>query len=283
MSCMKTGWLLYEECDYEENRMFAAHMQKCGMPLGVALQVVFTGDMESALLAAPDFAISRQRSPMLSKRIESHGIPVFINARVCEICNDKRNTHRFLQGLPLMKTTFLEPGKPFIPAPGDFPLVVKPAYGHGGDRVSLVRDQAEFDLALSAIFPAPALAQEVATKAGRDLRIYVLFGEIVAAVMRTAQSGIVSNYKRGGRVALHPVDPEERELAEAVMKRFADSGAPLSFAGIDLLYHHGRPVVNEIEDVVGSRMLYQVGGPDIIAMYIREISVRLPHDNSADL
>lgn len=283
MSFMKTGWLLYDERDYEQNRMFAAHMQTSGEPLGVALQVVLTGNINRALSTAPDFVISRQRNPRLSERMESLAIPVFNNARVCEICNEKRNTCRFLQGLPLMKTTFLEPGEPLMPNPGDFPLVVKPAFGHGGDRVSLVRDRAELQRALSAITPGPALLQEVATEAGHDLRIYVLFGQIAAAVMRTAHSGIVSNYKRGGSVALHQVTPEERSLAETVIKRFADSGAPLSFAGIDLIYHHGRPVVNEIEDVVGSRMLYRAGGPDIIAMYIREIANRLWHDNSPDL
>ncbi len=283
MSFMKTGWLLYDERDYEENRMFAAHMQKSGVPFGIALQVVFSGDVDRALSDAPDFVISRQRDPLLSARIEGLGIPVFNNASVCSICHDKRNTHRFLAGLPLMKTTFLEPGNTFLPAPGDFPLVIKPAFGHGGDRVTLVQNLEELALALSAIAPMPALAQEVATGAGCDLRIYVLFGEIVAAVMRTAKSGIVSNFKRGGNVALHTPAPDERALAETVIRRFADSNAPLSFAGIDLLFQHGQPVVNEIEDVVGSRMLYQVGGPDIIAMYIRAIADRLQHDNSADL
>lgn len=283
MSLMKTGWLLYDKCDYNVNRMFPAHMRKVARPLNLALRVVLTERFEEALSDPPDFVISRQRNPLLSARLEELGIPVFNNARVCEICNDKRKTHRFLDGFPLMRTTFLEPGEPYAPDAGDFPLVVKPAFGHGGDLVALAKNQAQLDAALSAIGPMPALSQEVATEAGRDLRIYVLFGEIAAAVMRTAKSGIVSNYKRGGSVALHTASPSEFALTEKVVKRFADSGAPLSFAGIDLLYHRGEPVVNEVEDVVGSRMLYGVGGPDIISMYIRRIADWLQHDNSADL
>ena len=280
---MKTGWLLYDERDYEVNRLFPAHMKKAAKPLDIALRVVLTERFSDALLNPPDFVISRQRNPRLSARLEDMGIPVFNNTRVCELCNDKRLTHRFLNGLPLLKTTFLSPGEPYIPRAGEFPLVIKPAFGHGGDHVVLVENKAQLDNALSAIGPFPSLAQKPASEAGSDLRVYVLFGEIIAAVMRTASSGIVSNFKRGGSVALHTLSAAERALAEKVILRFAASGAPLSFAGIDLLYHHGEPIINEVEDVVGSRMLYKVGGPDIISMYIQRIADRLPHDNYKNL
>ena len=280
---MKTGWLLYDKRDYEVNRLFPAHMEKSAKPLGISLRVVLTQRFSDALLNPPDFVISRQRNPRLSARLEDMGIPVFNNARVCEICNDKRLTHRFLNGLPLLKTTFLAPGEPYIPSAGEFPLVIKPAFGHGGDRVVLVKNQAQLDKALSEINPLHALVQEPASEAGSDLRVYVLFGEIIAAVMRTASSGIVSNFKRGGSVALHTLSSAERALAERVIRQFAAYGSPLSFAGIDLLYHHGEPIINEVEDVVGSRMLYKVGGPDIISMYIKRIADRLPHDISKNL
>ncbi|MFH1512950.1 MAG: ATP-grasp domain-containing protein [Bacillota bacterium] len=280
---MKKGWLFYDERDYEQNRLFAAHMRQKAELLELSLSVVFTEDFKNAVSAPLDFVISRQRNPLLSQRLERMGIPVFNNARVCELCNDKRNTHRFLKGLPLMRTVCLEPGETYAPDVETFPLVIKPAFGHGGDRVALAADQAQLNGALAAIYPTPALAQEVANDAGRDLRVYVLFGEITAAVMRTAQSGIVSNFKRGGSVSLHTLTDAETEVAEKVIRRFADGSAPLSFAGIDLIYHNGHPVINEIEDVVGSRMLYQVSDLDIIELYIRGIAARLTHDNSANL
>ena len=42
-------------------------------------------------------------------------------------------------------------------------------------------------------------------------------------------------------------------------------------AGVDMLYDHGHPVIGEIEDVVGSRMLYQTSDIDIVALYLDEI------------
>ena len=45
------------------------------------------------------------------------------------------------------------------------------------------------------------------------------------------------------------------------------------FAGIDLIYHNGHPVLNEIEDVVGSRMLYNYTDINAGKEYIRYIKM----------
>ena len=65
---------------------------------------------------------------------------------------------------------------------------------------------------------------------------------------------------------------EERSLANQVIQRFRQAGAPLIMAGVDMLYDHGHPLIGEIEDVVGSRMLYQTSDIDIVALYLDEIS-----------
>jgi len=274
MKQLHTGWLLYDQRDYEVNKDFASYIIACGETYGMAITMVLTETMDHAMDGLPDFVISRQRNPQRSERLEALHIPVFNNARVCGLCNDKRNTHRFLQGLPLMKTEFVEEAT-FHPNKSAYPLVVKPAFGHGGDRVAQVFDQAGLTAALAAIHPIPALVQQTASEAGRDLRVYVLFGRIIAAVMRTAKQGIVSNFKRGGSVALHTLTDDERTLAQAVIDRFQAQNAPLSFAGIDLIYHQGHPVVNEVEDVVGSRMLYQVSEIDCADLYLRGIADQL--------
>ena len=38
------------------------------------------------------------------------------------------------------------------------------------------------------------------------------------------------------------------------------------------MYHNGVPVINEIEDVVGSRMLYATHDMDIVAMFVEYIA-----------
>ncbi|MCL1854254.1 MAG: ATP-grasp domain-containing protein [Clostridia bacterium] len=196
-------------------------------------------------------------------------IPVFNSASVCEICNDKRRTRQFLSGLPMLKSEYLLSGGVLTPPRlSAYPLVIKPAQGHGGDRVSLVHDEDQWREAVGAIFPQPVIQQQLAAGAGRDLRVYVVFGEIVAGVMRRAQDGFLCNYKKGGHAALHNLSAPERSLAMEVIARFQANNAPLSFAGIDFLYHHGGPVISEVEDVVGSRMLYQVSDINIAGLFL---------------
>ena len=43
-------------------------------------------------------------------------------------------------------------------------------------------------------------------------------------------------------------------------------------AGVDLLYDHGQPVIGEVEDVVGSRMLYKTSDIDIVSLYLQGLS-----------
>jgi gamma-F420-2:alpha-L-glutamate ligase len=285
---VKTGWLLYEESDLALNRDFADYITREGQKRDLAIQTVRTAQLELGVYAGgtlklrrdgrdvlPDFVLSRQRDALVSEQFERLGVPVFNGSRVCALCNDKRLTHQFLNGVPMMETTFVDHRRAVAPEGSRYPLVLKPACGHGGDRVKLVRNEYDWREAADEILPQNIVQQKPASEAGKDLRVYVLFGEIVAAVMRAARSGIVSNFKRGGAVALHELTPQERALAQAVIERFQQADAPLCFAGVDMLYDGGAPVLGEVEDVVGSRMLYQVSDVDIAGLYLDAVKERI--------
>ena len=285
---MKRLWLLYNDPDYAVNLEFARMMRERGKACSLSIEPVLLSELDLGMdrsgtpfclrngrPARPDAVLSRQRSSLVSAHLESMGIPVFNNSRVCALCNDKRQTYQFLRGLPMPESRFLLPGQSCPPEGTRFPVIVKPALSHGGDRVALVRDETQWREAAACILPEPALQQAVVSRAGYDLRVYVLFGEILTGVLRTAKTGVVSNFKLGGEVALHPPVQEERDLAQAVIRRFEEAGAPLCMAGVDLLYDDGHPVVGEVEDVVGSRMLYQTSHVDIAALYVEGIAKRL--------
>ena len=282
---MKTLWLLYDDINYAVNQGFARMMQERGEPLGLNVQAVVLSELvlgmdensqptclRNGKTARPDAVLSRQRDSLVSEHFERMGVPVFNNSQVCRICNDKRITYQFLQGLPIPQTVFLSPNQSAPPAGTQFPVIIKPACSHGGDRILLVHNEAEWQEAAKRILPEPALQQSVVTEAGQDLRVYVLAGKILAGVMRTARTGVVSNFKQGGHVALHELTEAERTLAQAVIDRFEKAGAPLHMAGVDLLYDHGHPVLGEVEDVVGSRMLYNTSDIDIVALYLAHIA-----------
>lgn len=287
----KICWLLYDAKDLAVNRDYAALMQKTGLRYGLAIEAVTlqeltlgmdaTGQptlLRSGQPARPDAVLSRMRVDWVSEHLERMGIPVFNNSKVCRICNDKRRTHLFLQGLPMAETVFLDGAYGIDGTPANYPRVLKPADGHGGESVQMIEDQAAWEEAsarLQSAGPRPGLHQAVVSRPGRDLRVYVLFGKILAGVLRTAKAGVVSNFKLGGSVELHELTNAERTLAEAVIQRFEEAGAPLCMAGVDLLYGEEGPVISEVEDVVGSRMLYQVSDMDLVDLYLRGIAQRM--------
>ncbi len=288
---MKTCWLLYDAPDLAVNRDYAALMQKTGLRYGLLVETVTLQEITLGMDAQgqptllrngqptkPDAVLSRMRNDLISEHMERMGIPVFNNSKVCRICNDKRRTHLFLQGLPMAESVFLQDPAAENSTPEAWPRVLKPAGGHGGESVQLIEDQAQWQEAVARLCTAghrPALHQAVVSRPGNDLRVYVLFGQILAGVMRTAKQGVVSNFKLGGRVELHTLTDAERELAQAVIQRFSDAGAPLCMAGVDLLYTEQGPVISEVEDVVGSRMLYQVSDIDLVDLYLQGIAQRL--------
>lgn len=277
-------WLLYDDPDFAVNKSFAKMMRERGEERGMTIEPVLMSEislridahgqpfcLRNGVSEKPQAILSRQRDSFVSEHFEWMGVPVFNNSLVCEICNDKRRTHQFLKGLPMPESIFLSSAQSQPPSGTVYPVILKPACSHGGDRVCLVSNDDEWMTAYQKISPEIALQQAVVSDAGRDLRVYILNGKILAGVMRTAREGVVSNFKKGGQVQFHELTSEERALAEAVIERFDESAAPLFMAGVDMLYDHGHPVIGEIEDVVGSRMLYQTSDIDIVSLYLDEI------------
>ncbi len=282
---MKTFWLLYDEKDFEKNRAFARLFDEEGQKRGLTMRLCLLHNLRCGVrdgrafvdmrggAPLPDFAVSRCRDARLLRALEGCGVPVFNSALACEVCNDKAKTHQFLSGLriPMPQTVFVPGTQDALWGDERYPLVVKPACSHGGDRVRLCHTPEEARQALSAIAPMDALLQQPVRDMGVDKRVYVLFGRVVAAVERRAQEGsFLANFSQGGAVRLADVTAEENDIVHRVTDKL-----PLALAGIDFLYENGHPVLSELEDVVGCRMLYRVSEINIVADYLDAILTRL--------
>lgn len=282
---MTEGILLYNKEDYQKNIFFADALTKAGQKLGLHLTLVLAEDAEKdlgELCKKAVFAVNRSRRAALSEALEKRGLRVFNAHRVCLIANDKDLTYRFLRegGIPFLDYTAIPlTGKAKalenlqnIAADFGYPLVAKPAEGHGGDQVALITEESDLTAylkALSATAYKKLLLQRVASEPGKDLRVYVLGGRILAAILREGerQNDIRANYSLGGKAGRHTLTSEEEKLVRSVIKIL-----PADLIGIDMLYHEGHPVLNEIEDAVGCRMLYANTDIDIACEYMRYIA-----------
>ena len=275
-----TGWLIYDGSNIDRNRFFidrwmdAANRREVTLTLVTAQEIswgVREGEhflMHGLRDARPDFAVMRAPYPLLSAHFERMDIPCFNNAKVADICNDKQKTHSLLSDeLPMMPTAFLTPSAFLNPFP--YPVVVKGAHGCGGRAVRLARDGREFQEAVQAISPDTLVVQPLCDEPGKDLRVYVLGNQIIAAMLRFQESDFRSNVGLGGGSSPVPVTDELRDYTGRVLRHF-DTG----LVGIDFIYHQGRLVFNEVEDAVGTRMLYMHTARDIADEYLSMILSR---------
>ena len=236
-------WILYDRADLEHNRFFADRLRDNGERLGMRTRVVTTDSVDGV----PDLVVSRSRDWHISEKLESLGAMVFNDSRTCMVCNDKLETYRMAErlGIPFMPCSVSGEGLPDGP-----PWVVKSRSGHGGSQVAMAGDRDELEKVVDRI-PDP-IVQEAAPVLGRDMRAYVLDGEVLACVMRSSENDFRANYSLGGRAELCEPPEECLRMIEKVVSELH----PM-FVGVDFVFGD-RPYLNEVEDVVGTRMLYSL-------------------------
>lgn len=278
---MTEGWLVYDRENIERNRFFIDRWMQAAARRGISLRLVQTGHIsfgfeegraflkEQLQQARPDFAVMRAAHPLLSAHLEAMGIPCFNSAKVADICNDKRKTHALLAGeLPMMPTAFLT--REAFENPFPYPVVVKGAHGCGGRSVYLARNEEEYLSALKKAAPDSLLVQPLCDRPGRDVRVYVLGNELIAAMLRYQDDDFRSNVGLGGGSRPAELTDELRGYVEKVMAHF-----DIGLVGIDFIFHHGKLMFNEVEDAVGTRMLYMHTQRDIAADYLGLILSRI--------
>ena len=141
------------------------------------------------------------------------------------------------------------------------PFVKKPKSSHGGNGVVMCHSAEEYDENQVCQMPASDL--------GRDVRVWVLGGEIVASILRVSDTDFRSNYCLGGRAELYDLSAEEMAEVQKIIDLVSPLGA--HYYGIDFVFNHGKAVFNELEDTVGARMVYDLTDIDIIDRYIEYI------------
>ena len=264
-------------------------------------------------LRKPDLIINRSRNAQAAEAFEKNGVRVFNSSKVCRIANDKDETKRYLNDfgvsgmeyivLPLDKLFSSDPvyeEQPLLSRARAFgyPFVTKPENGHGGNLVRRIGEEASFseyltelkswyssaqlresrgdaDRKEAIVFPQKLLLERVASDIGKDLRVYVLGNQILAAMLRESRNNeLCANFSLGGTAVPHTLTKKEQTLTERII-----SALPSDFIGIDFIYHNGEPVFNEIEDAVGCRMLYAFTDLDPAKEFMAYISASLlPHN-----
>lgn len=254
------GWIIYSIEDIEKNRKFVEMMEDEFSKYNIQLKTIIIEKDEISRLEMPDFAINRSRKSAVSEMLEDKNIPVFNSAKVTKITNNKYDTYKYLEDVvPVMRYSK-------VSQEIEYPKVIKTLEGHGGREVFLVEDLSQEREVLTGLNKKEVLYQQCSSDLGRDVRVYIIGNQIVAAVLRTSKESFKSNYSLGGDVSLYTLNEKEKAMVNKILKKL-----PLDYGGIDFIFHHKEAVFNEIEDAVGARMLYKTSSIDIVSQYVKYI------------
>lgn len=280
------GWILYNKEDAARNERYIEFHKLEGKKLGIEMKLLYIEEMEFGVqydewyllyegkeMDKPDFAIVRMNYPLLSRQLELMDIPVFNSSFVASICNDKAQTYQYVAktGVAMVDSRFVH--KKFLLEQLNAvkrPFVVKSVSGHGGSQVFLVQEGDAIEHIYEKL-DDHVVIQPLASSKKQDLRVYIVGNEIVGAVLRTGKEGFRSNFSLGGKAEFYTLEEDEKEIVGRIVDLF-DFG----LAGIDFIIgDNGALMFNEIEDVVGSRMLYSCSDINIVALYLEYIKKQI--------
>ncbi|MGE0743382.1 MAG: RimK family alpha-L-glutamate ligase [Hyphomonadaceae bacterium] len=229
---------------------------------------------QSRELYKPDLIIPRCGSETsyftlaVLRHFERQGVAIANSPAAVESVADKLHTLQVLAGakLPIPKTIL---GKfptdvAFIERELGFPVVVKKLRGTRGAGVVLCNSRGEFDdLAnlLGGVSPASdfLFQQYIKASHGRDVRVLVIDGKVVAAMERKAtDGGFKSNISLGGNATPFLPPPEMAELAVRVARELK-----LDIAGIDILFDKGGYRICEANSAPGFQGLEKACAIDV--------------------
>ena len=143
---------------------------------------------------------------------------------------------------------------------------MKSVSGHGGQEVFFVKDLKEVNRIKGEHPNLKFIYQEFLENDG-DVRIYMLNGEAVVAIKRKSNKDYRNNYSLGGEVELYEPSKEMVDSATKVAKLLK-----ADFIGVDFLLTKEGYKIIEIEDPVGSRMVYKLKPElDIIKLFINHV------------
>lgn len=280
------GWLLYSQKDAEQNRSYIdwfideAQKEDIELRLIVREQLdvgIETGRLlwwyEGDAITLPTFAVVRTVEPFLQRLLEDVGVLTFNSFSIAQTTNDKRLTYFEMQklGIPIVDTYFTTAYSFPESPPLNFPLVVKEATGRGGKEVFYITSEDEWNRVLEHISSNELVIQRANVKLGRDIRVFVIGKEIIAAILRKSDHDFRANFTLGGTAELYELSEEEQSLVKKILEHF-DFG----FVGIDfLISEDGNLLFNEIEDVVGSRTLSSTTDINVLEKYVKFIKKRV--------
>ncbi len=276
--------VVYDRLRPEEKMLFDAFERQ-----GVAFDKLYAPQLVcdfSALSDLPQYdvilerCVSQTRGLAVSRIFTALGTRVLNTPGVIEVCGDKLATNAALAraGVPTPRTgvAFDTESAVNLAERFGYPVVLKPTVGSWGRMVSKLSDQDALEAVLEhkETLGGPQhkvfYLQEFVRKPGRDIRAFVVGGEVVAAIYRTSEHW-VTNTARG---AVATNCPLYGELAETAQRAAQAVGGGV--VAVDVLESERGLLVVEVNHTMEFRNSVATTGVDIPAKVVEYALSQVP-------
>lgn len=233
-----------------------------------------------------DFILFWDKDIRLAYYLEQLGYPVFNSSKAIERCDDKSLTHLTLMNTGIKTARTMIAPKTFdnigytnyhfleqVEHQLGFPMVIKESFGSFGQQVYLAQNKEELLLKVKQIGSKSMLFQEfIKTSYGRDIRLQVVGGEVVASMYRYTDGGdFRANLTIGGKMQEYLPTKEQCDLAIRCCEMIG-----LDFGGVDILFgEEEEPILCEVNSNAHFKNIYDCTGVNAADIIINTIKSRV--------
>ena len=227
-----------------------------------------------------DFCIYLDKDKYTSRLLEKTGMKLFNSHAAIESCDDKMTTAILLSnnGISIPKTLpgmlcydpsaqITEETLTYIIKELGLPVIVKTSYGSLGKGVFKADDLNELRALAEQVKCMPHLFQSyISSSYGRDIRVIIIGGKYVTAIMRQSYYDFRSNLEIGGVGSTIEPTMEVRRMCEKAAKILN-----LDYCGIDVLFGTQGYFLCEVNSNAFFRGVEEVTGVNIARLYAEHI------------
>ncbi len=256
------GWFIYSKIGINSGKNFLDIMKERAKEYGVTIEILNYEDI--TLVAGntlemyykgekvenfPNFVFLRTMAITIGRFLKEKGIKVINDPEAMVTAKDKFKTHILLSNNNINTPKTLFPGSKKIKYNDiikilGFPFIAKNNFGSRGKGVKLIQTKEKyFKIRKNKDY---IFQEYIKSTYGKDLRVYVLDGEVLGCVQRNAVKNdeFRANISQGGFATPYELDDEIKKISLKVAKLFG-----FDFTGIDLLFTENGYTVCEINSI----------------------------------
>ena len=236
---------------------------------------IFEGNV-SVSLPKFDFVLYLDKDRYVAELLEKAGYKLYNSIESIIKCDDKMLTHICLANEGIKMPTsisstlcYTDNGNrdylyPVIEKLG-LPMIVKENYGSLGKQVYLANNYEELLEIENKLIHIPHIFQEfIESSRGKDYRIIVIGGKVVAYMKRENKNSYLSNLATGGTASKTELPKEYLDVAEKCAKILG-----LDYCGVDILEGPNKePIVSEINSNAFYEGIEKTTGINVAGCYV---------------